>query len=502
MTPHKKRNKVAADSLEASSAGLGYRMPAEWEPHTATWLAWPHYRADWPSKFEPIPWVYAEIIRHLSRHERVELIVNDATSARRARRVLERADAFSSKIRFHHWPTNRVWLRDSGCIFLCGAGTPAREMPEPESAIAVKFRFNAWAKYSNWKLDDKIGSYMAQTKIPTLAAENAARMGHPQVIYPFFRGKRIVLEGGSIDVNGAGTILTTEECLLSKVQQRNPHMKRADYERAFAEYLGATHTIWLGRGIFGDDTHGHVDDLTRFVAKDTVITMVEPNKKDLNHAPLRDNLRRLRSARDQDGKQLTVVEIPMPQPVVFEGRRLPASYANFYIANGVVLVPVFNRPNDRVALNTLADLFPSREIVPIYSGDFIWGLGAMHCMTQQQPSGVRRQASGVRKILTGGPQYADALFWRRFGHLLKAKFAQNLFVGSNVAASDRGTSAVDRGCRVRGDVFFFDRSGCEGTRQRTGHHLKQMSDSSELASVELVEQFMGLLPFVRGSHKC
>lgn len=367
-------------------------MPAEWEPHAATWLAWPHYHGDWPGKFEPIPWVYAEIIRNLAKHERVELIVNNATAARQARRFLERADALSSNIRFHRWPTNRVWLRDSGCIFLtCGAGALARERPAQHnrvSQIALKFRFNAWAKYSNWRHDEKIGSLMAKVKIPTLAAKKAARMGHSvlsQEVHPLSGGKRIVLEGGSIDVNGAGTVLTTEECLLSKVQERNPHMARVHYEKAFADYLGAPHTIWLGRGIFGDDTHGHVDDLTRFVSKDTVVTMVERDSKDVNHAPLRANLRRLQAARDQNGKQLTVVELPMPQPVVFERRRLPASYANFYVANGVVLAPVFNRPNDRIALNTLAELFPTREVVPIYSGDFIWGLGAMHCMTQQQP---------------------------------------------------------------------------------------------------------------------
>jgi agmatine deiminase len=352
-------------------------MPAEWQPHAATWLAWPHYHGDWPGKFEPIPWVYAEIIRNLAKRERVELIVNNSAAARQARRMLERADALSDNIRFHHWPTNRIWLRDSGCIFL---------KDEAGASSAVKFRFNAWAKYSNWRLDDKIGSLMAATKPPTLAAKGAARMGHPQEIFPISNGKRIVLEGGSIDVNGAGTILTTEECLLSKIQERNPQMTRVHYEKAFADYLGARHTIWLGRGIAGDDTHGHVDDLARFVAKDTVVTMVETNSKDVNHAPLRANLRRLQAARDQDGKQLTVVEVPMPQPVVFEGRRLPASYANFYIANGCVLAPVFNRANDRIALNTLAELFPAREIIPIYSGDFIWGLGAMHCMTQQQPA--------------------------------------------------------------------------------------------------------------------
>ncbi len=387
-------------SLIRGEQAIPYRMPAEWEPHAATWLAWPHYHGDWPGKFEPIPWVYAEIIRNLARHERVELIVNDAAAAKRARRVLQRADALSGNIRFHHWPTNRIWLRDSGCIFLArteqsGVARPdGRErlsLDESSSeSIALKFRFNAWAKYSNWRLDDRIGSLMAEVGIPTLfrtkrerRAEQARSSSRP--IHPASNGKRIVLEGGSIDVNGAGTILTTEECLLSKVQERNPHMARVHYEKAFAEYLGAPNTIWLGRGIFGDDTHGHVDDLARFVSKNTVVTMVERNPKDVNHAPLRANLRRLQSARDQDGKQLTVVELPMPQPVVFEGRRLPASYANFYIANGVVLAPVFDRPNDRIALNSLAELFPAREIVPIYSGDFIWGLGAMHCMTQQQP---------------------------------------------------------------------------------------------------------------------
>jgi agmatine deiminase len=362
-------------------------MPAEWEPHAATWLAWPHFHGDWPGKFEPIPWVYAEIIRHLAKHERVELIVNNAAAARQARRILERAHAFSANVRFHRWPTNRVWLRDSGCIFLEHDATlenregheftRANKQPKkagalaPE-ALALKFRFNAWAKYSNWRHDQKIGSLMAKTS-------------RAHEIRPLSTGKPIVLEGGSIDVNGAGTILTTEECLLSKVQERNPHMTRVHYEKTFADYLGAPHTIWLGRGIVGDDTHGHVDDLARFVSKDTVVTMIEPNSSDPNHAPLRANLRRLQAARDQNGRQLIVVEIPMPQPVVFEGRRLPASYANFYIANGIVLAPVFNRPNDRIALNTLAQLFPKREIVPIYSGDFIWGLGAMHCMTQQQP---------------------------------------------------------------------------------------------------------------------
>ncbi len=385
MSPSTRRSRSTTPAIETAPATAGYRMPAEWEPHAATWLAWPHYQGDWPGKFDPIPWVYAEIIRNLARHERVELIVNNGPAARKARRVLERAEAWSSNIRFHHWPTNRVWLRDSGCIFLCGARNPARERLAPP--LALKFRFNAWAKYSNWRYDEKIGSRMAKIKGPTRSRkERGIRTEHPIEIRPVSGRKHIVLEGGSIDVNGAGTILTTEECLLSKVQERNPYMTRVHYEKAFADYLGAPHTIWLGRGIFGDDTHGHVDDLSRFVSRNTVVTMVEPNSKDVNHAPLRANLRRLQASRDQDGKQLSIVELPMPQPVVFEGRRLPASYANFYVANGVVLAPVFNRPNDRIALNNLAQLFPTREIIPIYSGDFIWGLGAMHCMTQQQPA--------------------------------------------------------------------------------------------------------------------
>jgi agmatine deiminase len=348
------------------------RMPAEWEPHASTWLAWPHYKDDWPGKFEPIPWVYAEIIRHLARHERVELIVNDAALEKRARKTLALANALSDNIRFHRWPTDRVWTRDSGCTFVkCCADNPRRE--SQDGLAAIKWRFNAWAKYPNWKHDEKIGSLMAK------AAE-------AREVRPMSGKQRVVLEGGSIDVNGHGTLLTTEECLLSKVQQRNPSMKRKDYEKLFADHLGIRKVIWLGSGVAGDDTHGHVDDITRFVSPDTVLTAVESDPGDPNYEPLRENLRRLREATNQDGRLLSIVELPMPGPVMFEGRRLPASYANFYIANGLVLVPVFNDPNDRVALEILADLFPDREIVGIYSGDLIWGFGAMHCMTQQQPA--------------------------------------------------------------------------------------------------------------------
>jgi agmatine deiminase len=351
------------------------RMPAEWEPHEATWLAWPHYRDDWPGKFEPIPWVYAEIVRHLARHERLELIVNDAASEKRARKILDRANALSDNIRFHRWPTNRVWTRDSGCTFVTQPSFPRRDSQgslSPHELTAVKWRFNAWAKYPNYQSDEKIGSLMAKA-------------AHARELRAVFGKQRVVLEGGSIDVNGQGTLLTTEECLLSKTQQRNPAMERKDYEKVFAEHLGIKNVIWLGSGIAGDDTHGHVDDITRFVATDTVVTAVEENPGDSNYEPLRENIRRLRVATNQDGKPLAIIELPMPTPVIFEGRRLPASYANFYIANGIVLVPVFNDANDRIALDTLADVFPDRDVIGIYSGDLIWGFGAMHCMTQQQP---------------------------------------------------------------------------------------------------------------------
>jgi agmatine deiminase len=353
---------------------LNLRMPAEWEPHAATWLAWPHHRNDWPGKFEPIPWVYAEIIRNLARHERVELIVNDAASEKLARKIFNKANALSENVRFHRWPTNRVWTRDSGCTFVVDsrAGT-SEDARRSTGVVGIKWRFNAWAKYPNWRHDEKIGSLMAKAA----GAEE---------IRPVFGQQRVVLEGGSIDVNGQGTLLTTEECLLGKIQQRNPGIKRASYEKIFAEHLGIKNVVWLGSGVTGDDTHGHVDDITRFVSPDTVVTAVEANPEDPNYEPLRENIRRLRAATDQDGKALSIIELPLPAPVFFAGQRLPASYANFYIANGLVLVPVFNDPNDRFALDILADLFPDREIVGIYCGDLIWGFGAIHCMTQQQPA--------------------------------------------------------------------------------------------------------------------
>jgi agmatine deiminase len=344
-------------------ASLGFRMPAEWERHAASWLAWPHNRTDWPGKFAPIPWVYAEIVRNLAAVETVHLIVESAAEQKQVQRILTKAGAALERVQFHRWPTNRVWTRDYGPIFVRNEASMA----------AVKFKFNAWAKYPEWKSDNQIPARAAKAlKVALFEAEIAER--------PF------VLEGGSIDVNGCGTLLTTEECLLSDVQARNPDASRAQIEKALHDYLGVSTVIWLERGIAGDDTHGHIDDIARFVAPSRVVAAVERDAGDANHAPLAANLRTLQRARDQAGRQLTVIELPMPRPIIFAAQRLPASYANFYIANERVLVPVFNDPNDRVALDVLAEAMPEHEVVPIYCGDFIWGLGAIHCCTQQQPA--------------------------------------------------------------------------------------------------------------------
>lgn len=346
-------------------------MPAEWEPHEATWIAWPHNPTDWPGKFQAIPWVYAEIVRLLSVRERVHILVNTANAERRATSILSRAGVALEKVSFHVWPTNRVWTRDSGPIFIRRA----------DGQVAITdWRFNAWAKYPDWQLDDKVPGRVAE-------ALNLSSW-QPGVNTGNGVAHRLVLEGGSIDVNGEGILITTEECLLSEVQQRNPGVGRAGIENAFHEYLGIDQVIWLDRGIAGDDTHGHVDDITRFVGPTTIVTAVEPDTSDANHAPLAENLARLKAARTPGGKQLTLIELPMPRPVVFRGQRLPASYANFYVANGLVLVPTFHDANDRVALGILAEAFPEREVIGIHCVDLIWGLGALHCMTQQQPAAV------------------------------------------------------------------------------------------------------------------
>jgi agmatine deiminase len=347
----------------------GFRMPAEWDRHEATWLGWPANASDWPGKFAAIPWLYAEIVRLLSQREDVHVLVNGEAEEKRAGGTLRRAHADLARVHFHRWPTNRVWLRDSGPIFVRDA----------EGQLAVTdWKFNAWAKYQDWQLDDQVPAHASELlELPRW---------QPVITLADGSQHRVVLEGGSIDVNGQGTLITTEECLLSEVQQRNPGVSREQLEQAFRDYLGIEQVLWLGRGTAGDDTHGHVDDITRFVSPDTIVTAIEPNTADDNHAPLAENLARLQASRTLSGKQWNIAALPMPRPVVFRGQRLPASYANFYIANNLVLMPTFHDPNDRVALGILSDLFPGREVIGIHAVDLVWGLGTLHCMTQQQPA--------------------------------------------------------------------------------------------------------------------
>ena len=328
-------------------------MPAEWEPHEATWLAWPHERSDWPGKFAPIPWVYGDIVRRLARVEKVRILVESAAAEKSARRIFAKCGVEMDAVEFYRHRTNRSWTRDYCPIFV----------RSPRGQVAItNWIFNGWAKYENWRDDNKIPDYVAKRlKLPHYEPG-------------------IVLEGGSIDVNGAGLLLTTEECLLSKtVQIRNPGLSRAGLEQYFADYLGITRTIWLKRGIAGDDTHGHIDDLARFVDENTIVTVTELNKNDANREALEENLDLL----ERTG--LRIATLPMPSPVYFDGHRLPASYANFYVANKLVVVPTFNDAMDRVALTKLAALFPSREVVGIHCLDLVLGLGTLHCMTMQQP---------------------------------------------------------------------------------------------------------------------
>ena len=328
-------------------------MPAEWEPHEATWIAWPHNRSDWPGRFAPIPWVYSEIVRKLSQVERVRILVQDRALQDHATRVLRKVGARLEAVEFFECPTNRVWTRDYGPLFI--------KNRHGDVALTC-WRFNAWAKYDDWQCDQRVPDFLALRLKKRVWQQN------------------MVLEGGSIDVNGRGLLLTTEECLLSPVQARNPGMSRTEIEREMRDYLGVTRAIWLHNGIAGDDTHGHIDDIARFVSADAVVAAWESDRRDPNHALLAENYGLLRAA------GLHVVKLPMPEPLIFAGRRLPASYTNFYIANGLVLVPTFNDPNDRLALSILAKAFPGRTVAGINCTELIWGLGALHCMTQQQPA--------------------------------------------------------------------------------------------------------------------
>jgi agmatine deiminase len=349
-----------------TASGAGYAMPAEWERHEATWLGWPHTLSDWPGRFAPIPWVYGEIVRKLDPGERVRILVPDARTEGRAKAVLKKVGADLGRVDFFRWPSDRGWTRDKGPIFVRRGR---------ERAIAA-FRFNAWAKYPDWRKDAETPRRAARALgLPLRPVEH--------------RGRPVVLEGGAIDVNGRGTLLTTEECLLDPaVQVRNPGFTRTDYEAVFREALGAANVVWLGRGIAGDDTHGHVDDLARFVGPRTIVLCREKDPRDPNYAALEENRERLEGARLEDGSRPQVVSLPMPLPLVFHGQRLPASYANFYVANAAVIVPTFNDPADREALGILSELLPDRPVVGVHAVDLVWGLGTLHCLTQQQPAAL------------------------------------------------------------------------------------------------------------------
>ncbi len=344
---------------------LGYHMPAEWEPHEATWLSWPHKEASWPGAFDSVPGIFVEITKHLTESELVRINVADEDFAERVRALLRAGDVNLDAVRFHFNPTDDSWVRDHGPIYVVRnrdyEGAVIRER------AIIDWGYNAWGdKYPPYENDDVVPTRIAAEMNETL----------------FTPG--IVMEGGSLDVNGRGALITTEACLLNP--NRNPHLNREQIEQYMRDYLGVTGILWLGEGIVGDDTDGHVDDLTRFVAPDTVVTVIEDDPQDENYQPLIENYERLLRMKDQDGKPLRVVKLPMPGPVWFDDQRLPASYANFYIANKSVLVPTYRHENDAKACAILQELFPDRRVVGIDCTKLIWGLGSIHCVTQQQPA--------------------------------------------------------------------------------------------------------------------
>jgi agmatine deiminase len=341
----------------------GYRLPAEWEPHSSTWIGWPHNKEDWPGKFEPVPWVYGEMVKKISEGEVVNIIVQSELHKAKAVQVLVSAGIDLSGIKFHISKTDRGWLRDSGPAFIKNSSGTA----------LVDFKFNAWAKYDNYKKDDKTPAYISR-----FTGYKSFKAMH--------NGSRVVLEGGAIDINGKGTLITTEECLLDPdVQVRNPGFSKKDYEEIFKNYLGITNVIWLGNGIEGDDTHGHVDDLCRFANCNTLLLVTPDKPSQPRYHELMENRERLQDAVLEDGSKPEIIELPLPESLMFENQVLPASYANFYISNSYVLVPTFNDPKDRIALKIIADLFKDRKTAGIHAVDLVWGLGTIHCLTHEEP---------------------------------------------------------------------------------------------------------------------
>jgi agmatine deiminase len=343
-------------------------MPAEWETHEATWLAWPHHPTDWPGKLATIRWVYTEIVRKIAPGEKVLMLVRSDAEGKVAARHLERAGAALTPVEFVVHPTNRGWTRDSGPIFV------RRQAGQKLETANVHFHFNAWAKYADWEKDRRVPETAARYLGKRLFDARAG--GHP-----------LILEGGGIEVNGRGTVLTTEECYLDpEIQVRNPGVGRAEFEAALRDHLGVMNVCWLAAGPRGDDTHGHIDDICRFVNARTVVLIREDNPADENYRPLAENWERAADLRLEDGSKPEVVALPMPAPLHYSGYRLPARYANFYISNAAVLVPTFNDANDRVALGILGELFGDRPVVGIHAVDLILGFGSLHCLSQQQPA--------------------------------------------------------------------------------------------------------------------
>lgn len=360
------------ESAAATPVDLGYSMPAEWETHEATWLGWPHNETDWPGKLDTIRWVYGEMVRKISQGELARILVRHKAEAELARNYLKRANCNLKRVQFVIHPTNRGWTRDSGPIFV-RRRTREGGRRDFETAI-VHFHFNAWAKYQDWKKDRRV-------------PETAARLLRKKLFNAQCGGKDFVIEGGGIDVNGRGTLLTTEECYLHPtVQVRNPGLGRQQIDEALKKYLGVTNVLWLLKGPVGDDTHGHIDDICRFVNRNSVVLIKETNNRDINCRPLAENWERIQDLRLQDGSKPEVVPLPMPSPLHFGKWRLPASYANFYICNAAVLVPTFNDPKDRIALGTLGELFRDRPVIGIHAVDLVLGFGTLHCLTQQQPA--------------------------------------------------------------------------------------------------------------------
>ena len=341
---------------------LNLRMPAEWEKQKSTWIAWPHNKRDWPDKFEFIPYVFCQIISKISKYQKVNILIERQKIKRKISLFLKKYSASTNNINFIVCKTNRAWLRDSFPIFVKN---------KLNQRILVDWGFNGWAKYKNFNYDNKI----------CLKIKNFLKL---RSISPVLKNKKIILEGGSIDVNGKGTLLTTKECLLSNIQARNPGMKKKEYEYTFKKFLGIKKVVWLNKGIAGDDTHGHIDDIARFVGEKKIFIAYEKNKNDINYKSLRENYEIIKKTIGK--KNVKLFKIPMPKAKYINGVRVPATYLNFYIANKVVLVPIFNDNNDKVVISIFKKHFKNRKIIPIDCSLLIWGFGAIHCMTQQEPN--------------------------------------------------------------------------------------------------------------------